>query len=156
MLDVSISGYRAWKRGGAPGRKRLTDVQALAIICAIHVELKGAYGSPRMVRELRLRGFTAGKERVERLMRENGIRTRHKRRYKVTTDSKHGLPVATNLLDRNFTPAAPNQVWTSDITYLGTDEGMSNKEIHRCPKRYIVRELYPIILADLAVAANIS
>jgi transposase InsO family protein len=58
-----------------------------------------------------------GKERVERLMRENGIRARHKRRYKVTTDSKHGLPVAENLLDRNFTPAAPNQVWTSDITY---------------------------------------
>src|ERR1700687_2125390 len=56
-------------------------------------------------------------------MRENGIRARHKRRYKVTTDSKHGLPVAANLLDRNFTPAAPNQVWTSDITYLWTDEG---------------------------------
>ena len=50
-------------------------------------------------------------------MRESGICTRHKRRYKVTTDSKHGLPVADNLLDRNFTPAAPNQVWTSDITY---------------------------------------
>lgn len=56
-------------------------------------------------------------------MRENGIRVRHKRRYKVTTDSKHGLPVADNLLDRNFTPTAPNQVWTSDITYLWTDEG---------------------------------
>lgn len=56
-------------------------------------------------------------------MRENGIRARHKRRYKVTTDSKHGLPVADNLLDRNFTPTAPNQVWTSDITYLWTDEG---------------------------------
>jgi transposase InsO family protein len=67
--------------------------------------------------------FSAGKERVERLMRENGIHARHKRRYKVTTDSKHGLPVADNLLDRNFTPTSPNQVWTSDITYLWTDEG---------------------------------
>ncbi|GAC1568309.1 MAG: hypothetical protein NVS3B14_17110 [Ktedonobacteraceae bacterium] len=123
ILDVSISGFRAWKRGGKPGRKRLTDTQTLAVIRAIHTELKGAYGSPRMVRELRLRGFTAGKERIERLMRENGIRARHKRRYKVTTDSKHGLPVAENLLARNFTPAAPNQVWTSDITYLWTDEG---------------------------------
>jgi putative transposase len=123
VLDVSISGYRAWKRGGTPGPKRLTDAQMLAVIRAIHVELKGAYGSPRMVRELRLRGFTAGKERVERLMRENGIRARHKRRYKVTTDSKHALPVAANLLDRNFMPTAPNQVWTSDITYLWTDEG---------------------------------
>ncbi len=123
VLDVSISGYRAWKTGGTPDRKRLTDAQMLAVIRSIHAELKGAYGSPRMVRELRLRGFTAGKERIERLMRENGIRARHKRRYKVTTDSKHGLPVAENLLARDFTPAAPNQVWTSDITYLWTDEG---------------------------------
>ena len=56
-------------------------------------------------------------------MREDGIRARHKRRYKVTTDLKHSLPVAENLLARNFTPAAPNQFWTSDITYLWTDEG---------------------------------
>jgi transposase InsO family protein len=123
VLEVSVSGYRAWKRGGTADRKRLTDAQMLALIRAIHAELKGAYGSPRMVRELRARGFSAGKERVERLMRENGIHARHKRRYKVTTDSKHGLPVAPNLLDRNFTPTAPNQVWTSDITYLWTDEG---------------------------------
>jgi putative transposase len=123
VLDVSISGYRAWKRGGTPDRKRLTDAQMLAVIRAIHAELKGAYGSPRMVRELRRRSFTACKQRVERLMRENGIRARHKRRYKVTTDSKHGLPVAANLLERNFTPAAPDRVWTSDITYLWTDEG---------------------------------
>lgn len=123
VFEVSVSGYRAWQRGGIPSRKRLTDVQMLAIIRAIHAELKGAYGSPRMIRELRLRGFTASKERVERLMREHGIHARHKRRYKVTTDSKHALPVADNLLDRNFMPTAPNQAWTSDITYLWTDEG---------------------------------
>lgn len=109
-LDVSVSGYRCWKRGGTPDRQRLTDSQMLALIRAIHAELKGAYGSPRMVRELRARGFPASKARVERLMRVHGIRARHKRRYKVTTDSKHGLPVADNLLDRNFTPSAPNQV----------------------------------------------
>ena len=123
VLGVSISGYRAWKRGGTPNRKRLSDTRMLALIQAIHAELKGAYGSPRMVLELRARGFSAGKARVERLMRENGIHARHKRRYKVTTDSRHGLPVAENLLNRNFTPAAPNQVWTSDIAYLWTDEG---------------------------------
>ena len=123
VLGVSESGYRAWKRGGKPGRKRLTDAQMLALIRAIHAELKGAYGSPRMVRELRNRGFSASKARVERLMRENGIRARHKRRYKATTDSKHNLPVAPNLLERDFTPEAPNQVWTSDMTYLWTDEG---------------------------------
>jgi transposase InsO family protein len=122
-LEVSISGFRAWKRGGTPQRKRLTANQTLAMIRTIHAEFKGAYGSPRIVRELRQRGYTASKERVERLMREHGIRARHKRRYRVTTDSKHGLPVAPNLLDRNFEPAAPNQVWTADITYLWTDEG---------------------------------
>ena len=123
VLNVSVSGYRAWKRGGKPERKRLTDAQMLMWIQSIHVEFKEIYGSPRMVRELRARNFPASKERVERLMRENNIHARHKRRYKVTTDSKHNLPIAQNLLDRNFNPAAPNQVWTSDITYLWTDEG---------------------------------
>ena len=122
-LKVSISGYRAGKRGGVAQRQQLTDPQMLALIQAIHAEFKGAYGSPRMVRELRKRGFPASKERVERLMRENGIHARHKRRYKVTTDSRHTLPVAENLLDRQFTPTAPNQIWISDITYLWTDEG---------------------------------
>ena len=122
-LSVSTSGYRSWKHGGSPKRKRLTDAQMLALIRAIDRQWKNAYGSPRMVRELRDRGFPAGKERVERLMRDNGIRARHKRRFKATTDSKHALPVAPNLLDRNFQPAAPNQVWSADLTYLWTNEG---------------------------------
>ena len=122
-LTVSISGYRAWKRGGSPNRKRLTDAQMLALIRAIHAQLKGAYGSPRMLREIRGRGFPAGKQRIERLMRENGIRARHKRRYKATTDSKHALPVAPNLPDRNFSAQAPNQACSADITYIWTDEG---------------------------------
>jgi putative transposase len=95
----------------------------LTLIRAIHAELKGAYGSPRMVREIRGRGFPASKARIERLMRENGIRARHKRRYKATTDSKHSLPVAPNRLDRNFAPSAPNQAWTADLTYIWTTEG---------------------------------
>lgn len=122
-LTVSMSGYRSWKGGGSTTRTRLTDAQMLALIQAIDKELKGAYGSPRMVRELRDRRFPASKERVERLMRENGIRARHKRRFKATTDSKHSLPVAPNLLARDFTPDAPNRVWTADMTYIWTDEG---------------------------------
>lgn len=122
-LTVSISGYRAWKSGGRSHGKRLRDPQLLALIRAIHAQLKGAYGSPRMVKEIRGRGFPASKERVERLMRENGIRARHKRRYKATTDSKHALPVAPNLLERNFSPTAPNQAWSADLTYVWTDEG---------------------------------
>jgi putative transposase len=123
VVEVSVSGYRACKRGGTADRQSLTDAQLLALIQSIHAELKGAYGSPRMVRELRARGFSVSKARVERLMRENGIRGRHKRRYKATTDSKHRLPVAENFLQRDFTPSGPNQVWTSDITYLWTAEG---------------------------------
>ncbi|AJY07436.1 transposase [Burkholderia vietnamiensis] len=123
VLSVSANGYRAWKRGGKSGRTRLTDTQLLTLIWTVHAEVKGAYGSPRMTEEIRDRGFPASKERVERLMREHGIRARHKRRYRVTTDSKHKLPVAPNLLNREFTPAAPNQVFSSDITYIWTDEG---------------------------------
>lgn len=123
VLGVSVSGYRAWKRGGTPDRKHLTDAQLLALIRAIHAEVKRAYGSPRMTRELRRRDFAASQTRVERLMRENDIRARHKRRFKATTDSKHHLPVAPNLLERNFTPKAPNQAWTADMTYIWTDEG---------------------------------
>jgi len=76
-----------------------------------------------MVKALRAQGFAASKDRLERLTRDDGIRARRKRRYKVTTDSKHSLPVAQNLLARDFRPAAPMQVWTSDITDLWTDEG---------------------------------
>ena len=122
-LMVSRSGYRAWKRGGTPKRQRLTDAQLITLIRSIHAEYKGAYGSPRMIRELRDRGFPISKGRVERVMRESGIRARHKRRYKATTDSRHGLPVARNRLDRQFQPSAPNQAWSSDITYVWTTEG---------------------------------
>ena len=117
VLGVSISGYRAWRRGGKPDSTRLGEPQAVALIKAIHSEVKGAYGSRRMHRELKGRGHRIGLSRVERLMREHGVRARHKKRYKATTDSKHSLPVADNVLARNFTPDAPNRVWSGDITY---------------------------------------
>ena len=123
LLNVSISGYRAWARGGTQHRKRLSEPQMITVIRATHAEVKGAYGSPRMVRALRQKGLSASKGRVERLMRDCGIRARHKRRYKQTTDSKHYFPIANNHLNRNFTPVAPNRVWTADMTYLWTDEG---------------------------------
>lgn len=123
VLTVSISGYRAWRRGGKPDRTRLSDAQAVALLKSIHAEVRGAYGSRRMHRELQGRGHRIGLRRVERLMREHGIRARHKRRFKATTDSRHSLPVAPNLLARDFTPEAPNRVWTGDITYIATGEG---------------------------------
>jgi len=123
VLDVSTSGYRAWRGGGSADSPRVNAAQAVTLIKAIHAEVKSAYGSRRMHRELRGRGHRIGRSRVERLMREHGIRARHKRRYKATTDSRHALPVAQNLLDRQFTPAAPDRVWTGDITYIPTGEG---------------------------------
>ncbi len=86
-LTVSMSGYRSWKGGGSPTRTRLTDAQMLALIKAIHQELKGAYGSPRMVMELRDRGFPASKERVERLMRGK----RHPGEAQATLQGHDGL-----------------------------------------------------------------
>src|SRR5271165_3882012 len=86
--------------------------------------LCGAYGWPRLWRQLRGQGIRVGKQRVQRLMQEHGIRARGKQRFRVTTtDSYHSLPVAPNLLNRNFTVAAPNQAWTGDITYIPTGEG---------------------------------
>ena len=70
------------------------------------------------------RGIRVGKQRVQRLMQQHGIRARGKRRFRVTTtDSRHDLPIAPNLLNRNFTVAAPNQAWAGDITYIATEEG---------------------------------
>lgn len=123
VLAVSVGGYRAWQGGGTADRQGLTDAQLLALIRSIHAELEGAHGSPRRVREWRAQGICASKARVERPMREHGIRGRHTRRYQATTDSKHSLPVAENRLARDFAPSGPNRVWSADIAYLWTDEG---------------------------------
>lgn len=123
VLSVSQSGFRAWQAGGTVQRKRLTDAQALVLIRTIHQEVRQAYGARHIHAELRGRGYRIGLPRIERLMRAHGIRARHKRRYKATTDSRHSLPVAENLLARNFTAEAPNRVWTGDITYIQTAEG---------------------------------
>ena len=78
----------------------------------------------RIWRQLRTQGIRVGKQRVQRLMQEHGIRARGKRRFRImTTDSRHDLPIAPNLLNRNFTVSGPNQAWAGDITYIATDEG---------------------------------
>jgi len=123
VLSVSISGYRAWLGGGKVDRIRLTDARAVALLRSVHAEVKGAYGSRRMHCELQARGHRIGLRRVERLMHTHGIRARHKRRFRATTDSRHTLPVVPNLLARDFTPVEANRVWTSDITYIWTDQG---------------------------------
>lgn len=121
-LQVSDSGFAAWQRSEGP-KKWLSDSKLLKLIRQIHEQTKAAYGSPRIYLELKGRGIPASKGRVERLMREHGLRGRHKRRFKATTNSKHTLPVAPNLLEQNFETARPDQTWTADITYCATDEG---------------------------------
>jgi transposase InsO family protein len=85
--------------------------------------MKGAYGWPRIWRELVARGINVGKERVRKLMKHNGLQARGKRKFKATTNSDHALPVSPDLLERNFNTPEPNRVWTGDITYVPTDEG---------------------------------
>ena len=130
VLGVSASGYfEHWGRKNSdrpctPGaNKRISDEALVVHIKAIHAEVKQEYGWPRMWKELLARGIRVGKDRVRRLMQRHGIKARGKRKFVVTTDSKHKLPIAPNLLQRNFTPVGPNMVWTSDITYIATDEG---------------------------------
>jgi len=134
VLDVSVSGYgqyrsrqkRAAGTGAAPTKSattRLSDMALLVHIRALFVEMKGAYGWPRIWRELAARGVRAGKERVRKLMQANGLRARGKKKFRVTTDSRHAFPVSPNLLERQFDVDVPNQIWSGDITYVWTDEG---------------------------------
>jgi transposase InsO family protein len=92
-------------------------------IAVIHGESRGTYGSPKVYRKLRRDGERVNHKRVERLMRENGLRAKRVKKFRQTTDSRHLLPVAENVLRRNFSAARPDEVWTTDITYIWTDEG---------------------------------
>jgi len=126
VLRVSVSGFHQHvaRRRQIAHRRQLSDAALLAHISAVYAENRGAYGWPRIWRELVKRGIRVGKQRVQRLMQQHGIRARGTRRFRVvTTDSRHDLPIAPNLLNRNFRPAAPNQAWTGDITYIATAEG---------------------------------
>ena len=126
VLGVSVSGYHQHRtrRRGISQRRHLGDQALLVHIRAAYAENHGAYGWPRIWRQLRAQGIRVGKQRVQRLMQQHGIRARGKRRFRVTTtDSRHDLPIAPNRLNRNFTPAAPNQAWAGDITSIATEEG---------------------------------
>lgn len=122
-LGVSPSGYHAWRtRPESP--RQAANRQLLDDIRRLHADHRERYGAPRIHAALRAQGRTVSRGRVERLMHRYGLRAQRPRAFRVcTTDSNHALPIAPNLLDRNFTPAAPNQVWLTDITYVPTDEG---------------------------------
>ena len=125
VLGVSVAGYHEHmaRRLTIALRRHLSDEALLVHIRAVFAAHRGAYGWPRIWRQLRAEGVRVGKLRVQQLMQQHGIRARGKRRFRVTTDSRHGLPIAPNLLNRNFTVPAPNRVWAGDMTYIQTEEG---------------------------------
>ncbi len=92
-------------------------------IRAAHKRTRQTYGPERLQRDLSDNGIVVGVHRIKRIRRKLGLRCRQKRKFKVTTDSRHSLPVAENLLDQKFEASAPNQIWLSDITYIPTEEG---------------------------------
>jgi len=125
-LAVSSSGFYAWCRRGLSARAR-EDAALKVEIRAAHAASGKRYGSPRIHADLTA-DLTAdeqqiSRKRVARLMREEGIEGQRKRRFRVTTDSRHPHPVAANVLQRNFTASAPNKAWVTDITYIWTREG---------------------------------
>ena len=122
VLEVSRSGYYAYLRRGlslryAENRSLLTKIRE------IWEWNRRVYGSPRITAELRAQGIRCGENRIARIMRANGIASLTRRRYKITTNSDHKLPVAEDLVERDFTTTAPNRLWVSDITYIWTWEG---------------------------------
>ena len=121
-LEVSPSGFYAW-RERKPSARRQRNERLRVSIRALHAASRRTYGSPRIHRDLREANERVGCKRVARLMREEGLQSRRKRRFRVTTNSNHSEPVAPNILARDFQAKNPNERWVADITYVWTREG---------------------------------
>ena len=122
LYDVSPSGYYAWL-GRTPSKRAQEDLRLEMEIRAAHQRTRETYGAERLQEDLADNGVNTTVHRIKRIRKKLGIRCKQKRKFKNTTDSNHGLPVAPNLLEQKFTATAPNQIWVSDITYIPTEEG---------------------------------
>jgi putative transposase len=123
VLQVGPSGYYAWTRR-VPRQREIKRLQVVESIRSVHLQSRGAYGAPRVHQALRKQGVICSEKQVAKLMRENQIRSRRMRKFRVkTTDSNHPHQPAANLLDRKFDRQKLNEVWVADITYIATDEG---------------------------------
>ena len=122
VIGASRSGYYRWKKQPQSNRQKDND-KILMEIRESHKNSRRAYGSPRITEDLQAKGTKCSENRVARLMKIHGIVGKATKKFKVTTNSKHTLPVAENLLKQNFEAAKPNTVWISDITYVPTLEG---------------------------------
>ena len=122
IMNVSASGYYVWL--DRPLSKRALEEMRLEVeIRAAHKRTRQTYGPERLARDLAEHGIRVGICRIKRIRKRLGLRCKQKRKFKVTTDSRHTLPVAENLLGQQFKVCAPNAVWVSDLTYVPTDEG---------------------------------
>lgn len=121
-LLVSSSGYYSWSHR-RPCNRRQADASLGIKIAISHRRSGGTYGSPRVFKDLKGEGLPVGRKRVERLMRQQGLRSVRKRRFRATTNSRHDLPVKRNVLARAFSVDRPNAAWVGDITYVWTAEG---------------------------------
>jgi putative transposase len=122
VLKVQPSGYYAWRARGESTHMKQDRLLGVEIRAAFE-QSKHRYGSPRLYRALRNQGIHVGRHRVARLMREDGLRARRRRRFAHTTDSKHTMPTAPNVLNRKFAVDATDRIWVGDVTYLPTSEG---------------------------------
>ncbi|WP_414699016.1 IS3 family transposase [Oligoflexus sp.] len=122
VLRVSRSGYHDWKTRVPSARSLVKQKLHAAVLCIYHSSRR-TYGCPRIHAELLKEGFKCDKTRVERVMKELGIRAKTKRKFKVTTDSNHAHPVSPNLVNRDFKAVGPDRLWLTDITYIATAEG---------------------------------
>ena len=123
QLNVAISGYSAYCNGKRPSPRKLEDLRLTVKIKAAHERGRRIYGASKIQSELAAQGVAVGINRIKRLRKAANIKCIHKRKFKVTTDAKHKLPIAPNLPNRHFNQPAPNQVLVADITYIPSDEG---------------------------------
>jgi transposase InsO family protein len=121
-MEVSVSGYYAWLKRPESSRKQ-ANKQLVEHIKTIHQQSRHTYGSPRVYVDLKKQGVACSQNRVARLMQRHQIAARPKKRFMITTDSKHGLPVAENKLNQDFQANKPNEKWVTDLTYIWSKEG---------------------------------
>lgn len=122
VLQVSRSGYYGWLHR-APSKRLEKDQRLKSRIIELHAQSDRTYGSPRVHEDLKEEGERVSRKRVARIMRENQLFSKHKRKFRHTTDSEHQFPVANNVLARDFNSDAPNKKWVTDITFIPTSEG---------------------------------
>lgn len=122
ILNISISSYYAWLNR-QPSKRSQEEARLEVEIQAAHKRTRGVCGAEKIQQDMADNGIHAGICRIKRIRRKLGIYCKQKKKFKVTTDSKHKLPVAENILNQEFKAEAPNKIWVTDITYVHTDEG---------------------------------